>query len=467
MSIGPGNSARTDRRAIMNSKKNEALFAKFAELASANNSIDPTLYAKYNVKRGLRNADGTGVLVGLTEIGDVHGYIIDEIEKVPAEGELRYRGINVDDIVRGFQKEGRFGFEEICYLLLFGQLPNKQELEQFRGLLDDNRKLPEGFTENMILKAPSSDIMNKLARSVLVGYSYDKNPDDISISNVLRQSIELIAGLPTMAAYGYQAKAHYYDGKSLFIHHPVNGLSTAENFLHMIRTDSSYTKLEAEILDLALVLHAEHGGGNNSSFTTHVVTSSDTDTYSAIAAAIGSLKGPKHGGANIRVRKMMEDIKSNVKDWKDEDEVSCYLAKIVNKQAYDRSGLIYGMGHAVYTLSDPRAVILKKKAEKMAEEKGRTDEYKLFEAVEKLSPKVFNEVKKSNKIICANVDFYSGFVYSMLNIPTDLYTPIFAISRISGWCAHRIEEIISGGRIIRPAYKSVVKKNKYIPLENR
>ncbi|OGS27963.1 MAG: citrate synthase [Elusimicrobia bacterium RIFOXYB2_FULL_48_7] len=451
----------------MNSKKNEALFAKFAELASANNSIDPTLYAKYNVKRGLRNADGTGVLVGLTEIGDVHGYIIDEIEKVPAEGELRYRGINVDDIVRGFQKEGRFGFEEICYLLLFGQLPNKQELEQFRGLLDDNRKLPEGFTENMILKAPSSDIMNKLARSVLVGYSYDKNPDDISISNVLRQSIELIAGLPTMAAYGYQAKAHYYDGKSLFIHHPVNGLSTAENFLHMIRTDSSYTKLEAEILDLALVLHAEHGGGNNSSFTTHVVTSSDTDTYSAIAAAIGSLKGPKHGGANIRVRKMMEDIKSNVKDWKDEDEVSCYLAKIVNKQAYDRSGLIYGMGHAVYTLSDPRAVILKKKAEKMAEEKGRTDEYKLFEAVEKLSPKVFNEVKKSNKIICANVDFYSGFVYSMLNIPTDLYTPIFAISRISGWCAHRIEEIISGGRIIRPAYKSVVKKNKYIPLENR
>ncbi|OGS18346.1 MAG: citrate synthase, partial [Elusimicrobia bacterium RIFOXYA2_FULL_40_6] len=421
----------------------------------------------YNVKRGLRNADGTGVLVGLTEIGDVHGYIIDENEKVPAHGRLSYRGIDVDTIVKGFQKEKRFGFEEICYLLLFGELPSKEELGQFQDLLDENRKLPEGFTENMILKAPSSDVMNKLARSVLVSYSYDKNPDDISIVNVLRQSIELIARFPTMTAYGYQAKVHYYDGKSLFLHNPVKGLGTAQNLLHMIRPDSKYSQLEAEILDLALVLHAEHGGGNNSSFTTHVVTSSDTDTYSAIAASIGSLKGPKHGGANIRVIKMIEDIKTNVKKWDNESEVAGYLTKIVNKQAYDKTGLIYGMGHAVYTMSDPRAVILKTKAAELAKEKNRLEEYNLFTTIEKLAPGIFNEIKKSNKVISANVDFYSGFVYSMLDIPTDLYTPIFAISRISGWCAHRIEELISGGRIIRPAYKSVVKKREYIALDKR
>jgi len=406
-------------------------------------------------------------LVGLTEIGDVHGYIIDENEKVPAHGRLSYRGIDVDTIVKGFQKEKRFGFEEICYLLLFGELPSKEELGQFQDLLDENRKLPEGFTENMILKAPSSDVMNKLARSVLVSYSYDKNPDDISIVNVLRQSIELIARFPTMTAYGYQAKVHYYDGKSLFLHNPVKGLGTAQNLLHMIRPDSKYSQLEAEILDLALVLHAEHGGGNNSSFTTHVVTSSDTDTYSAIAASIGSLKGPKHGGANIRVIKMIEDIKTNVKKWDNESEVAGYLTKIVNKQAYDKTGLIYGMGHAVYTMSDPRAVILKTKAAELAKEKNRLEEYNLFTTIEKLAPGIFNEIKKSNKVISANVDFYSGFVYSMLDIPTDLYTPIFAISRISGWCAHRIEELISGGRIIRPAYKSVVKKREYIALDKR
>ncbi|OGS22426.1 MAG: citrate synthase [Elusimicrobia bacterium RIFOXYA2_FULL_39_19] len=445
----------------------EEAFIKLAELAKNNSKIDLELYTKYNVKRGLRNADGTGVLVGLTEVGDVHGYIIDENEKVPAEGRLSYRGIDVAEIIKGFQKEKRFGFEEVCYLLLFGNLPGKEELAQFQDLLDENRKLPEGFTENMILKAPSNDVMNKLARSILVSYSYDKNPDDINIKNVLRQSIELIAGMPTMAAYGYQAKAHYYDGKSLFIHNPVKGMGAAQNLLHMIRPDSKYTQLEAEILDLALVLHAEHGGGNNSSFTTHVVTSSDTDTYSAIAASIGSLKGPKHGGANIRVIKMMEDIKANVKNWGSESEVSAYLAKIVNKQAYDKTGLIYGLGHAVYTKSDPRAVILKVKAAELAKEKNRLEEYNLYTIIERLAPSIFNEIKKSNKVISANVDFYSGFVYGMLDIPKDLYTPIFAISRVSGWCAHRIEELVSGGRIIRPAYKSVVKKREYTPLEKR
>ncbi len=441
--------------------------ADLAEIAVRENTIEPVLYNKYNVKRGLRNADGTGVLVGLTNIGDVHGYILDENEKVPVEGRLRYRGIDVEDIVEGFQKEKRYGFNEVAYLLLFGDLPNNQQLTHFKGMLDECRELPDGFTENMILKAPSPNIMNKLARSVLACYSYDDNPEDLSIKNVLRQCIELIARFPTMVAYAYQAKCHYYDRKSLVIHKPQPGLSTAQNFLHMIRQDSSYTDLEAETLDLALVLHAEHGGGNNSAFALHVVSSSDTDTYSAMAAAVGSLKGPKHGGANIKVSAMVEDIKGNVKDWSDEDEIADYLAKIIRKQAFDKSGLIYGMGHAVYTLSDPRTIVLREKAGELAQSKERNDEYQLLRAVERLTPKVFAEVKGSKKAMAANVDLYSGFVYSMLNIPQELFTPIFAISRIAGWSAHRIEEIVSGGRIIRPAYKSVSDHRHYIPLDQR
>lgn len=430
-------------------------------------TIDPKLYPRYNVKRGLRNADGTGVLVGLTSIGDVHGYILDESEKVPVEGKLRYRGIELDEIVRGFQSEKRHGFNEVAYLLLFGFLPTRDQLIHFSEMLDACRDLPDGFMENMILKAPSADIMNKLARSVLASYSYDSNPDDISIRNVLRQCIELIARFTTMVAYGYQAKRHYYDNQSLYIHKPKTGLSTAENFFHMVRPDSSYTPLEAEILDLALVLHAEHGGGNNSAFALHVVTSSDTDTYSAIAAAVGALKGPRHGGANIRVAEMFDAIKAGVRDWKDENEVSAFLVKILNKEVFDHSGLIYGIGHAVYTLSDPRAVILRGKAEELAREKKREEEFGLYRTVERCAPRVIAEIKKQEKPLAANVDFYSGFVYSMLNIPRELFTPIFALARIAGWSAHRIEEITSGGKIIRPAYKNVARKAKYVPLNKR
>lgn len=443
------------------------LIEELSILAEKNNRIDPELYLKYEVKRGLRNSNGTGVLVGLTEIGDVHGYIIDEGEKVPVEGRLSYRGIDVKDIVSGFQQEKRFGFEEVCYLLLFGELPNAEQLRSFSDLLGEYRVLPDGFTEDMILKAPSNDIMNKLARSVLVLYSYDNNPDDTSISNILRQCIQLIARFPTLVAYGYQAKSHYYNGNSLYIHHPQVELNTAENFLHMIRPSNDYTRMEAELLDLALVLHAEHGGGNNSAFTTRVVSSSGTDTYSAIAAAVGSLKGPKHGGASNKVRDMMVNIKENVKDWTDEEEIEAYLTKILKKQAFDGSGLIYGVGHAIYTLSDPRAVLLKEKAYDLAKAKEMTKEFNLYASIEKLAPKVFAEVKGSTKEICANVDFYSGFVYSMLDIPPELYTPLFAVSRIAGWCAHRIEELVASNRIIRPAYRSIVKGKPYIPMVER
>jgi citrate synthase len=435
--------------------------------AEKTNRIPLELYQKYSVKRGLRNEDGTGVLVGLTEIGDVHGYIIDEGQIVPVDGRLEYRGINISDITRAFQAEKRYGFEEVCYLLLFGALPTGQQLRQFTTLLGENRALPAGFTENMILKAPSRDIVNKLARSVLVCYSYDSNPDDLNLKNVLRQSIELIARFPTMAAYGYQAKSHYFDGKSLFIHRPQKDLCTAENLLHLIRPDSKFSQLEAETLDLALVLHAEHGGGNNSSFTTHVVTSTGTDTYSAIAAAVGSLKGPLHGGANLKVLEMMEDIKGAVKDWNDEEEVTAYLAKILRKEAFDSQGLIYGIGHAVYTLSDPRAVLLKDKAKELAGAKGRTEEYELYERIARQAPEVFAQVKNSTKVVSANVDFYSGFVYDMLDIPRELYTPIFCVARIAGWCAHRIEELISGGRIIRPAYRNVLHNKEYVPIDQR
>ncbi|MBN1834234.1 MAG: citrate/2-methylcitrate synthase [Spirochaetales bacterium] len=435
--------------------------------AEEQNRIPLDLYQKYSVKRGLRNDDGSGVLVGLTEIGDVHGYIFDEGERVPDEGRLIYRGININDIVEGFQREGRFGFEETAYLLLFGDLPTREQLDRFTEVLGENRALPDGFTENMILKAPSGDVMNKLARSVLVCYSYDKNPDDVSLKNVLRQSIGLIARLPTMAAYGYQAKCHYFDGKSLFIHRPQKELSTAENLLHLIRPDSKFTSLEAETLDLSLVLHAEHGGGNNSTFTVHVVSSSATDTYSAIAAGVGSLKGPLHGGANLKVQEMMGDVKENVKDWRDDEEVAAYLARILRKEAFDRHGLIYGVGHAVYTLSDPRAVLLKEKARELAEAKARADEFGLYAKVADLAPTVFHEVKGSDKVVAPNVDFYSGFVYEMLDIPRELYTPIFCIARVAGWAAHRIEELVSGGRIIRPAYRNVLRNREYVPMDRR
>jgi citrate synthase len=453
---------KTVKTGIMND-----FIEKTYQAAEDRNKIEAGDYLKYNVKRGLRNSDGTGVLVGLTTIGNVHGYIIDEGESVPVEGRLIYRGIDVNDIVNGFQAEKRFWFEETTFLLLFGKLPTASELAEFQKVLDESRDLPGGFTENMILKAPSRDIMNKLARSVLVLYSYDDNPDDLSIKNNLRQGLELIARFPTLTAYAFQAKSHYHDGKSLYIHKVKQGLGTAENLLHLIRADSSYSALEAEVLDLALVLHAEHGGGNNSAFTLHVVTSSGTDIYSAVAAGVGSLKGPKHGGANIKVVEMMDDIKANVKEWSDEEEVKNYLRKLVRKEAYDRSGLIYGLGHAVYTLSDPRAVLLKQKAEELCKEKGAEEEFRLYANIEKLGPEVFNEEKNSKKIISANVDFYSGFVYSMLGIPRELYTPLFAIARISGWVAHRIEELVSGGRIMRPAYKNIITKQEYIPLNKR
>ncbi len=426
------------------------------------------LFKTYHVKRGLRNEDGTGVMAGLTSVGAVIGYYIDDGEKVPMEGHLRYRGYDLSDIVRNCEKENRFGFEEVAYLLLFGHLPNAKVLSDFSRLIGNLRPLPEGFTEDMILKAPSTNIMNKMARSVLAAYSYDPNPDEITAGNIIRQSIELIARLPVMAAYGYQAKSHYHDGNSLYLHAPQPRLSTAENLLYMLRPDNKYTREEAEMLDVLLMIHAEHGGGNNSAFTTRVISSSDTDTYSAIAAAIGSLKGPKHGGANAKVMGMMEDIKTNVKNWEDDDEVRAYLAKILNKEAFDSSGLIYGMGHAIYTYSDPRCILLKEKAQTLVKQNPDFEkEFNLYCAVERLTPEVFAKVKNNEKVMCANVDMYSGFVYKMLGIPSDMYTPLFAVSRIVGWCAHRLEEVIGCNRIIRPAYKSMVKSKKYVEIDKR
>lgn len=455
------------RRTVMGDEKWVDL-NDYTEMVMKNNQLDPINYTKYDVKRGLRNNDGTGVLVGLTQIGDVHGYIVDEKEKVPVEGRLRYRGIELKDLAAGFQKEKRFGFEETVYLLLFGQLPDREELEKFKKILGEYRTLPNGFTEDMILTAPSSNIMNKLARSVLAAYSYDENPEDLSIKNVLRQLIQLIAQFPTFVAYGYQAKQHYHEKKTLYIHSPDPELSTAENILRLIRPDKSYTSLEAELLDLALVVHAEHGGGNNSAFTIHVVTSSDTDTYSAVSAAVGSLKGHKHGGAAIKVRQMIDDFKKNVKEWEDEEEVADYIEKILRKEVFDQQGLIYGMGHAVYTYSDPRAVLLKGKAKELAEEKGYSREFKLYDIIERLTPPIFSRLKNSDKVISANVDFYSGFVYHMLDIPVDLFTPIFAVARVPGWSAHRIEEIVNGKRILRPAYKHIRRENmNYVPLKDR
>ncbi len=440
---------------------------KLANLAEKNSLIDPELYDLYKVKRGLRNSNGTGVLVGLTKVGSVVGYDLIDDKKVAREGKLYYRGIDVESIVKGFQDDKRMGFEETSYLLLFGELPNKQELLEFNELLAQMRCLPKHFTENMILKIPSSNIMNKLQRSVLVLYSHDENPEDLSINNILSQSLNLIAKFPTIISYGYQAKSHYFYDNSLFIHSPRKDLSTAENILHMIRPDSRYTKTEAEILDLSLVLHAEHGGGNNSAFATHVVSSSGTDTYSAISTAVGSLKGPKHGGANLKVQEMIDSIKKNVPNWTNKTDLTDYLVKILKKDAFDKTGLIYGMGHAVYTLSDPRAVLLKNKAKELAKEKNRLDEYELYTNIEEISKEIYRRLKGKDAVISANVDMYSGFVYELLNIPKDLYTALFATSRISGWCAHRIEQIISDKKIMRPAYKSIDENIEYINIASR
>jgi citrate synthase len=444
-----------------------ALLTRLSEAARNSCMIDPALYGQYEVKRGLRDISGRGVLAGLTEIAEVHSYIISENEMIPCEGKLYYRGIDIEDISRGFFEDGRFGYEETCYLLLFGKLPDKEELSAFNNLLGKCREMRHDFFRDIIMKSPSKNIMNTIARSVLALYSLDDNADDTSILNVLRQSIELIARFPLLAVYGYQAYSHYHKKESLYIHSPKETLSTAENILHMLRPDSKYTDFEAKILDLALVLHAEHGGGNNSTFTTHVVTSSGTDTYSAIAAAIGSLKGPRHGGANIKVVEMMENIKENIRDWSDDDEISGYLEKMLNKEVFDRSGLIYGIGHAVYSLSDPRALIFKKHVEELASEKGLEEEFALYSKVERLAPEVIGRIRKMYKGVSANVDFYSGFVYRMLDLPPELFTPIFAVARIAGWCAHRIEEIVNNGKIIRPAYKSIALHHDYVPLDQR
>lgn len=437
------------------------------DLCFAHNTIDAELYAKYKVNRGLRDLEGNGVLTGLTEISEIQSFENKDGEKVPCEGRLFYRGHDIQDLVDGFISENRFGFEEVTYLLIFGRLPSRQELFDFSKLLAGYRTLPTSFVRDIIMKAPSSDMMNTLARSVLTLYAYDSKPNDISIPNVLRQGLLLTAVFPLLAVYGYQAYKHYFDNDSLFIHTPKAELSTAENILHMLRPDSKYSKLEATILDVALVLHAEHGGGNNSSFTTHVVSSSGTDTYSVVAASLGSLKGPKHGGANIKVVQMFEDMKSKVKDWTSEEEVGQYLRDLLNKKAFDQAGLIYGMGHAVYSLSDPRANIFKKFVEDLSVEKQKMEEYQLYAMVERLAPMIIADERKIYKGVSANIDFYSGFVYSMLDLPLELYTPIFAIARISGWTAHRIEELINAGKIIRPAYKSVAERKDYIKIGDR
>lgn len=440
---------------------------EWAEMAAACNLVDKELYPKFEVKRGLRDISGKGVLAGLTRIGEVHSYIIDEGETIPVPGRLIYRGIDIQELVNGFLKDKRYGFEETVYLLMFGKLPNNNELHEFNTCLSEHRTLPDFFVNDIIMKAPSKDMMNVLARSVLTLYTFDEASDDTSIQNVLRQSLELIAKLPLIAVYGYQAYTHYYKKESLIIHTPKKELSIAENILYMLRRDNKYTKLEAELLDLALVLHAEHGGGNNSTFTTHVVSSSGTDTYSAISAALGSLKGPRHGGANIKVTGMFEDLKNNVTDWTNDDQITGYLERLLGREVYDKKGLIYGIGHAVYSVSDPRAVIFKKYVASLASEKGLEDEFELYSSVERLAPNVIGKYRKMYKGVSANVDFYSGFVYRMLGIPEELFTPLFAISRIAGWSAHRIEEIVNSGKIIRPAYKSVAKRNKYVPLDKR
>lgn len=438
-----------------------------AELSGKNNHIQPSMYVEHNVNRGLRDMNGKGVVTGLTEISRIQAKKkLPDGTEVSCDGQLFYRGINIRDIVNGFMSEDRFGFEETVYLLLFSELPNREQLERFQVQLAEFRSLPPSFVRDMILKAPGRDMMNLVSRCVLALYAYDDNPDDISVANVLRQCLQLIALFPLLSVYSYQSYNHYHKGQSLFIHLPDPSLSTAENLLHILRENGEYSHLEAKILDLAMVLHAEHGGGNNSTFTTHVVTSSGTDTYSAIAAALGSLKGPRHGGANIKVVHMFEDIKNSI-DTHNEGQIKDYLVKLLDKQAFDHAGLIYGMGHAVYSLSDPRADILMGCAKNLSIEKGFEDEYQLYETVARLAPEIIAEKRKMYKGVSANVDFYSGLIYRMLELPSELYTPIFAISRIAGWSAHRIEEIQNAGKIIRPAYISVKPDQPYIPLDDR
>ena len=437
------------------------------EVCKEHSSLDLSLYQKYDVKRGLRDINGKGVLAGLTQISNVCATKVVDGKEVPCAGSLSYRGYDIKELTRGFIEDDRYGFEETTYLLLFGKLPNEEELEDFTKLLANQRSLPTNFVRDVIMKAPSKDIMNSLMKSILTLASYDDRVNDLSEANVLRQCLMLISEVPMMAVYGYHAYNHYEREESMYIHRPSPELSTAENILMMLRPDKKYTALEAEILDIALILHMEHGGGNNSTFTTHVVSSSGTDTYSVIAAALGSLKGPKHGGANIKVVRMFDDMKSHVKDWTDEEEVSNYLRKLLHKEAFDQKGLIYGMGHAVYSISDPRARIFKTFVEQLAKEKHREKDYRLYAMVEELAPKIIGEERHIYKGVSANVDFYSGFVYSMLDLPLELYTPMFACARIVGWSAHRMEELINMDKIIRPAYKTVKEEEIYRPLEER
>ena len=442
---------------------------KQAEKIRKANYIDPALYAKYGVKRGLRNDNGSGVLVGLTTIGNVHGYVMDEGERKAVPGELYYRGIDVKELVKADKREHRFGYEEAAYLLLFGELPTARELVDWKNRIGACRRLSDGFKENAIMKHPPKDIMNALARAVLFAYAFDPDgtPDDLSIDKCLEQSVDLIGSMPTMAAYAYQAKVHYHDGGSLMIRNPDPEKSTAENILMLTREDGRYSKLEAETLDLALILHAEHGGGNNSSFTTHVVTSSHSDIYSSVAASILSLKGARHGGANLRVMRQMEEIMREVSGWNRDENVVRYLEKIADKKAGDGTGLIYGLGHAVYTISDPRAQMLKEKARALAKDKHREEEMRLFESIERLGPAIVKSRHPRAEDVCANVDLYSGFVYDMLGIPKDLYTPLFAVARCVSWCAHRMEELVNAGPIIRPAYKPIYHPRPYVRLSDR
>ena len=441
---------------------------ELSKICCKNSLIDPSNYDKYDVKRGLRDSNGKGVLTGLTEISEVNSVIEDENgNRTPIPGELFYRGYSIEDLVNGFIHDKHYGFEEVSYLLLMGDLPNQEQFEEFNQLLGYYRTLPDTFVRDIIMKAPSRNIMNALSKEVLTLYSYDEKAEDTSVPNVLRQCIQLIALLPVLAVYSYQAFNYFHNKQSLFIHSPQPHLSTAENILYMLRPDSQYTKLEAKLLDMALVLHAEHGGGNNSTFTTHVVTSSGTDTYAAIAAALCSLKGPKHGGANIKVVKMFNHIKRHVTDYSDKEQIRDYLIKILNKEAFDKTGLIYGMGHAIYTISDPRARVFKGFVKSLSEEKGRQAEYQLYSNVEEIAAELIMQRRKTDKKISANVDFYSGFVYSMLDLPTKLFTPLFAIARVSGWSAHRLEELVNPSKIIRPAYQNVHDRQNYVPMDER
>ena len=441
-------------------------FEQLVSECTRSGSIDSNLYIEYDVKRGLRDSNGNGVLTGLTEISDVCGCHSVNGRKIPVDGELYFQGYNVEDIIKGSSRD-RFRFEEVTYLLLFGSLPDDKQFESFLRILTDLQELSGAFIRDVIMKATSANLMNSLMKSILSLYSYDENPDDISVPNVLRQSLQLIAKMPLLAVYAYQAYRHYKLDGTLMIKNPKKGYSTAENILYMLRDDGQFSELEAKVLDICLVLHAEHGGGNNSTFTTHVVTSSGTDTYSAIAAALASLKGPKHGGANVKVFYMFEDIKKHIKDWKDDEEIADYLEKILEKQTFDRMGLIYGMGHAVYTISDPRQIILKGAVQKLAKAEGYDEDFELYERVERLAPQVIGKKRKIYKGVASNVDFYSGLLYSMLDIPCELYTPMFATARIAGWSAHRLEEIVNAGKIIRPAYMSISTTKNYTPLDKR